>query len=86
MIKHLSYYKESEPQMVQLSVESFYVDDFLGGADDIEGCRVFLTSQRNMTEGGFNLRKCCTNSNLLHDKMVANLMYKQSEQTMQTQC
>ena len=72
--KHLSYYRESEPQIMQLLAESFYVDDFVGGANDVEGgYKVFQTSRRVMKEGGFNLRKWHTNNMVLQEKMSSDL-------------
>ena len=58
--KHLSCYWESE----QVLAESFYVDSFVGGANDVEGSyNVFQISRKVMKEGRFNLRKWHTNNN-----------------------
>ena len=54
--KHLSCHRDSEPQIMQLLAESFYVDDFVGGANDVEGgYKVFQISRKIMKEGGFNM-------------------------------
>ena len=76
--KHLSRYKGSEPQVMQLLAESFYVDDFVGGAKDVEeGYKIFQTSRKTMKEGGFNLRKWHTNNAELQQKMSANCTNEQ---------
>ena len=72
--KHLSYYRESEPRIMQLLAESFYVEDFVGGANNVEGgYKVFQTSRRVMKEGGFNLRKWHINNMVLQEKMSSDL-------------
>ena len=76
--KHLSRYKGSEPQVMQLLAESFYVDDFVGGAKDVEeGYQIFQTSRKVMKEGGFNLRKWHTNNAKLQQKMSSNCTNEQ---------
>ena len=76
--KHLSRYKGSEPQVMQLLAESFYVDDFVGGAENIEGgYEIFQTSRKVMKEGGFNLRKWHTNNKVLQEKMCSNCTNEQ---------
>ena len=60
--KHLSQYRSSYPHVSKLLADSFYVDDFIGGAaSSQEGEEVFNVSRRIMSEGGFNLRKWRTN-------------------------
>ena len=55
---------------MQLLAESFYSDDFVGGANDVEGgYKVFQTSRKVMKEGEFNLRKWHTNTMVLQVKM-----------------
>ena len=72
--KHLSCYRDSEPRIMQLLAESFYVDDFVGGVNNVEeGYKVFQTSRKVMKEGGFNLRKWHTNDMGLQAKMSSDL-------------
>ena len=60
--KHLSQYRSSYPHVSKFLADSFYVDDFIGGAaSSQEGEEVFNVSRRIMSEGGFNLRKWRTN-------------------------
>ena len=55
---HLSKYKEIDPETVSLLLESLYVDDFAGGANnDNEALRIYRKSQDLMSKGGFKLRK-----------------------------
>ena len=50
--------------------DSFYVDDFIEGAANMqEGEEVYSVSRRIMMEGGFNLRKWRTNMCTLQKKM-----------------
>ena len=66
---HLSLYKQSEPEMAELLEKSLYVDDFITGEDDDESAfAVYKKSKQIMSQGGFNLRKWCSNS---HDLLKA---------------
>jgi hypothetical protein len=65
---HLSRYKEIEPEIVSLLLESLYVDDFAGGAyDDDEALHIYRTSHDLMSKGGFKLRKWHSNSASIRD-------------------
>lgn len=60
---HLQSYQQSEPKMVNLLQESFYVDDLVTGEESVEASfQIYKKSKQIMAEGGFNLRKW--NSNL----------------------
>ena len=67
---HLSHYKEPEPQVSELVVNSLYVDDFPGGASDDESAiHVYQRAKAIMKEGGFNLRKWKTNSSIVGQRI-----------------
>ena len=60
--KHLAHYSQSYPHVSKLLVDSFYVDDFIGGAASVqEGEEIYNISRVIMKEGGFHLRKWHTN-------------------------
>jgi len=68
----LAQTKNKEPQISDLLSESLYVDDFVGGANDIDQAfEVFQKSWRIMSEGEFNLRKWNTNSSTLQERIVS---------------
>lgn len=51
-------------------MKAFYVDDVVTGArDEDQAYTLYETSKRVLKEGGFNLRKFCTNSTSLQMKM-----------------
>ena len=52
-------------------VDSFYVDDFIGSAANVqEGEEIYNVSRRIMKEGGFHLRKWHTNEMELQHTMA----------------
>ena len=56
--KHLVGYKESHPDVSRVLAESFYVDDFVGGATSFQqGEKIYWKAEQIMKDGGFNLRK-----------------------------
>ena len=59
--KHLIGYKESHPDVSRVLVESFYVDDFVGGAASFEQGKTIYWKVQQIMKGGFNLRKWQTN-------------------------
>ena len=60
---HLSFYKQSEPDMQRFSKKSLNVDDLLSGAgDDGKALEIYHKSKRIMADGGFSLRKWNSNS------------------------
>ena len=55
---HLEINKEKEPHIASLLQDSFYVDDFVGGAtDDRHALEIYEKSSKIMKDGGFTLRK-----------------------------
>ena len=59
---HLSKYAEKDPDFATKISNSFYVDDLVSGATDIEsGIQLYEKARLRMKEGGFNLRKRRTN-------------------------
>jgi hypothetical protein len=60
---HLQQYSQTQPELVQKISKSMYVDDLVTGADTEEqALQMFQDSKRMLKEGGFNLRKFCSNS------------------------
>ena len=59
----------SQPQVIQLLAESFYTDNFLGGAKDVGGGYKIW---RVMKERVFNLRKWHSNNVVLQEKISFN--------------
>ena len=67
---HLMEFVEQEPRIVQEILNSMYVDDFSGGADDDERAYMHYTRIKDiMKEAGFTLRKWASNSKALVDQM-----------------
>ena len=67
---HISLYNQSHPHVSKLLSESFYVDDFVGGAATVkENEEIYNASQKIMMEGGFHLRKWHTNVQALREMM-----------------
>ena len=63
---HLEQYRETQPELVEKICKSFYVDDVVSGADtEEEAYQLFENSRKILKDGGFNLRKFCSNSVLL---------------------
>ena len=60
---HLSKFREKYPHIVdEVVLKSLYVDDFLGGADDIVGgAKLYRVITENMRDAGLNMRKWATN-------------------------
>ena len=71
---HLGKYCQTHPTLVKKLCESFYVDDLVTGAGDEEQAyQVFVQSRKMLKDGGFNLRKFCSNSLLLQTKVDGDL-------------
>ena len=67
---HLASQQMVSPNVAKLLSESLYVDDFLGGAQDIEeGFNVYQGATEIMKAGGFNLRKWSTNKDALAQRI-----------------
>ena len=59
--KHVGQY-EFDNEFVQRVIDSFYVDDFSGGANSLEGVHeLFKKLKLRFIDGAFNLRKWRTN-------------------------
>ena len=60
---HLEFYKETHPETVKTIKDSLYVDDLVSGAPkDDQAFEIYQNTKRVMSDGGFNLRKWCSNS------------------------
>ena len=58
ILHHLKLYKQSDPEMVELLEQSFYMDDLLTGeCNEEKALAIYHRAKRLMSEGGFNLRK-----------------------------
>ena len=70
---HLELNKEKEPQIVSLLQDSFYVDDFVGGAshDDL-AIEIYEKSKGIMNAGGFALRKWTSNSKAFRERVAVD--------------
>ena len=69
---HLEHYRESHPDLIQLLLYSFYVDDLTTGANsDDEAHSVYDKSKHILKDGGFNMPKFRTNSLSLQKKVEA---------------
>ena len=63
---HLAKYSQSEPKLVEVLENSFYVDDLITGEDSVEeSFQIYKGSKQIMATGGFNLRKWHSNSDEL---------------------
>ena len=70
---HLERYSHSDPKIIPLLKESFYVDDLVTGENDLdESFHIYKRSKEIMAEGGFNLRKWYSNSQVLMDRINAH--------------
>ena len=59
---HISKFSEVDPEFVKKLIDSFYVDDFVGGgASPDEVTDLYRKTVSRMSEGGFKLRKWLTN-------------------------
>lgn len=66
---HVKQYMDVQPDLVDKLLQSTYVDDVVGGADDEEQAYEFYHGSKEMLlDGSFNLRKVLTNSHPLQTK------------------
>ena len=67
---HLDTQKNVNPELIEILKNSFYVGDFISGADD-ENKVLYLTNSAKtvMKRGAFNLRKWNTNSSSVQEKL-----------------
>lgn len=67
---HLDRHVSTQPDLMARLKRSFYVDDVVTGAnDEDEAFELYETSKKVLMEGGFNLRKFCTNSTSLQTRI-----------------
>ena len=58
---HMSTYESEDPKFVQKFLNSLYVDDMLGGYENVPNAfKFYCLAKERMKEGGFNLRKWLT--------------------------
>ena len=63
---HIRKYQDKYPELVLSIEESLYVDDLITGADSVEDAfQLYKVAKSLMSEAGFNLRKCNSNSSSL---------------------
>ena len=69
---HLAQYSTTHPDLIDKLLKSFYVDNLITGANDEERAfQLYLMSKKLLKNGGFNLRKFCTNSVMLQTRIDA---------------
>ena len=67
---HVKQYTETQPDLVEKLLQSTYVDDVVGGADDEEQAYQFYQGSKELLlDGSFNLRKFVTSSHSLQTKI-----------------
>jgi hypothetical protein len=67
---HLDMQKNVNPELIEILNNSFYVDDFISGADDEKKVLDLTNSAKTvMKRGAFNLRKWNTNSSSVQEKL-----------------
>ena len=70
---HISKYEEEDPEIVKKLLESFYVDDFNSGEENVDQAfELYLKSKKILSDGGFTLRKWSSNSNKLLELIRKN--------------
>ena len=67
---HLEQYREAHPLLVEKLAKAAYVDDIVTGAgNEEEAHQLFTEAKEILQQGGFNLRKFCSNSTFLQMKI-----------------
>ena len=62
----ISKYGEEDPEIVKKLLESFYVEDFNSGEENVEQAfELYLKPRKILSDGGFTLRKWSSNSKKL---------------------
>ena len=70
LLQHISQYCSKQPEIAEKLRDSFYVDDLITGASDVQTALNFcLQARKIMTAGGMNLRKWKSNSPELLQKI-----------------
>ena len=69
---HIEKYRASHPELVDILIQSTYVDDVIFGADtEEEAYSLYMSSKEIFAQGSFNLRKFVTNVQSLQKAMDA---------------
>ena len=72
---HISKFSEVDPEFVKKLIDSFYVDDFVGGgASPDEVTDLYRKTVNRMSEGGFKLRKWLTNDASVRERIKKDLI------------
>ena len=70
---HISKYEEEDPEIVKKLLESFYVDDFNSGEENVDQAfELYLKSKKILSDGGFTLQKWSSNSSELLELIRKN--------------
>ena len=70
---HITKFVDDDPDFVSKLLESFYVDDFVGGgASSEEVTELYSKTSRRMLDGGFKLRKWMTNNASVRSKIESD--------------
>ena len=79
---HVTRYLLVEPEICKILASGFYVDDFTSGAQTVEeGLNIYQKAKLLMQQGGFNLRKWNTNSQMLRQRI--NLAEGDTSETLE---
>ena len=69
---HINSYKDIDPDFVEEVLKSLYVDDFTSSASSVsEGYSLYDKLKKIFKDGGFNMRKWQTNSDVLGKKIAS---------------
>ncbi|XP_074623309.1 uncharacterized protein LOC141881432 [Acropora palmata] len=72
---HISKFITVDPEFVKKLIDSFYVDDFVGGgASPSEVADLYSKTVNRMAEGGFKLRKWLTNDPSVRERIKKDLI------------
>ena len=67
-LRHISKFKNEDPEFVRRMIESFYEDDLVTGEDNTaKAFTLYKKSKNRLASGGFKLRKWMTNDKALKD-------------------
>ena len=70
---HLSTFENVDPVFVKKLSQSFYVDDLVTGAPNIEeACTLYVNAKERLKKGGFQLRKWKTNDETVREMICQN--------------
>lgn len=70
---HVEKFSSSHPELVQILLQSTYVDDIVFGSScEDQAYQLYVDSKNILGQGGFNLRKFITNSQSLQKKIDEN--------------